>query len=274
MASGRAKPRDDPGWNMSQRSLDQVIWSILWWMCLLVAPAVLVGIELYHPAGFTNNPGMYEYVSQPQPYDPAFKALAYPGPWWWFTMHMVQTPMVVLVGIGLLMILAPVSSGDGTPAAALAWLGRLAILVFLIYYTALDSIGGFGLARSIEITEQMAASGRLSAEQVDGVRQVLNATWTDGWVGGVGSFVSKTGSWAVFIGVTLGAAALWLARKAPWPALILLLAFGWELQLSHTAFHGPIAFALLIAAALWVRWRSKHPALPDPLQSADSESPS
>ena len=33
---------------MSHRSLDQAIWSVLWWICLLGAPAVLVGIELFH----------------------------------------------------------------------------------------------------------------------------------------------------------------------------------------------------------------------------------
>lgn len=246
----------------SRRSPDQIVWGTLWWICLLLAPLVLIGIELFHPAGFTQDPGMYQYLSTSQPYDPAFNALAYPGPWWWFTLHMVQTPMVVLVGIGLLLVLGKVTSADGTPTAVLAWLARLSILVFMVYYTALDSIGGFGLARSILLTEQMAASGQLTGEQVDGVIQILNATWTDHWVGGVGSFVSQTGSWAIFIGATLAALALFVGRKAPWPALILLVAFGWELQLSHTAFHGPIAFGLLIAAALWIRWGSRSTQLP------------
>ena len=55
------------------------IWKGLWWLCLVVAPAVLVGIELFHPAGFTmtaghpHNPGMYEYLSIPEPYDPHSK---------------------------------------------------------------------------------------------------------------------------------------------------------------------------------------------------------
>ena len=45
------------------------------------APAVLVTIELFHPAGFTrtagnpNAPGMYEYLHKHEIYDPAFKAL-------------------------------------------------------------------------------------------------------------------------------------------------------------------------------------------------------
>jgi hypothetical protein len=87
-----------------------------------------------------------------------------------------------------------------------------------------------------------------------GVVSVLNATWVDPWVGGVGSFISLTGSWAIFAAALLVALALLVARKAPWPPLVLLVAFGWELQVSHTMPHGPIAFSLLIVATLWMWW--------------------
>ena len=76
---------------------NKTIWKALWWVCLFIAPLVLVIIELFHPAGFTQDPGMYQYVSQPQPYNPRFQALAYPGPHWWFWLHTIQTPMVALV---------------------------------------------------------------------------------------------------------------------------------------------------------------------------------
>ena len=56
----------------------------------------------------------------------------------------------------------------------------------------------------------------------------------------VGSFVSKTGSWAVFYATVFLALALFFAKKAPWPALVLLVGFGWELQESHTMPHGPM----------------------------------
>jgi hypothetical protein len=200
---------------------------------------------------------MYQYISEPEPYDPAFKALGYFGPHWWFTLHMIQTPMVALVAVGLFLMVRDVGEGDGAGLLALASLSKIATFLFLIYYTALDSIGGFGLARSILKTEQMSNSGTLDPSQLEGVKQVLNATWTDHWVGGVGSFISQTGSWAVFIAATLAALALLLAKRASWPPLVLLVAFGWELQLSHTAFHGPIAFALLIVSALWMRL--EHP---------------
>ena len=84
------------------------------------------------------------------------------------------------------------------------------------------------------------------------MRNVIDATWTDHWVGGVGSVISETGAWAVFVAALLAAAALLLARAAAWPALVLLVASGWELQVSHTMPHGPIAFGLLAVSALWI----------------------
>jgi hypothetical protein len=230
----------------------------LWWLCFLVAPSVLIAIELFHPAGFTKDPGMYEYLHIPQPYDPRFKALGYFGPQWWFTLHMIQTPMVCLVAVGLWLLADKVAPSDGPAATALAWLSRVATFVFIVYYTALDAIGGIGLSKSIETTEQLAREGKLTPEQVMGVTQVLNQTWVNPWVGGVGSFISQTGSWAVFFSTLFVAIALFVAEKAPWPALVLLVAFGWELQVSHTMPHGPIAFALLIISALWMWWSGRR----------------
>ena len=231
---------------------------VLWWLCLLVAPSVLITIELFHPAGFTQNPGMYEYLHEPEPYNPQFSALGYFGPQWWFTLHMIQTPMVGLVAVGLWLLADKADSSGGLAATIFAWLSRVATFVFLIYYTALDSIGGIGLGKSIEITEQLAREGKLTPEQVMGVAQVLNRTWTNEWVGGVGSFISLTGSWAVFASAVFLAFALLFTQKVPWPALILLVAFGWELQVSHTMPHGPIAFGLLIISALWIWWSGRR----------------
>lgn len=235
----------------------------LWWVCLVAAPLVLFAIELYHPAGFTRDPqksyageecvppGMFAYLSEPQPYNPCFKALAYPGPSWWFALHMIQTPMVALVAIGLWLFAGRLTQQDRSAAVGLGWLSRVATFVFLVYYTSLDSIGGSGLGRTILNTQALRDHHDLSPEQVAGVARVLDTTWVDPWVGGVGSFISLTGSWAVFASIVLLVVALLVAKKAPWPVLALLLVFGWELQLSHTNPHGPIAFAALIAAAIW-----------------------
>jgi hypothetical protein len=46
---------------------------ILWWLGLVIAPTVLIGIEPFHPQGFTDPPpGMYQYLSKPASYDPHY----------------------------------------------------------------------------------------------------------------------------------------------------------------------------------------------------------
>jgi hypothetical protein len=232
---------------------NQSVKNVLWWICLLVAPAVLLAIELFHPAGFTKTPGMYQYLSKPEPYDAQFEALGYFGPNWWFTMHMIQTPMVGLVAVGLWLMVDRIDDADGTIAAAIAWLSRAATFVFLIYYTVLDAIGGIGLGRSILQLETLQANG-MSPDQASGAMTLLNALWQDEWAGGVNSYISLTGSWAAFAAASLVALALLLARRAPWPPLIVLVGFGWELQERHAMLNGPIAFGLLIVASVWLWW--------------------
>jgi hypothetical protein len=86
---------------------------------------------------------------------------------------------------------------------------------------------------------------------------MLNTMWTDPWVGGVGSLISLTGSWAVFVAALFASIALFVSKKVSWPPLIMLIAFGWQVQLSHASMHGPIAFSLLIVAALWIWWQRR-----------------
>jgi hypothetical protein len=236
---------------------DRFMARALWWLSLVVAPLVLIALELFHPANFTKDPGMYAYLSHPEHYSPDHYALGYFGPDWWFALHMIQTPMVCLVAIGLWRLLAPVGAADGPLAMAAAWLARVAVFVFLVFYTVLDAIGGIGLGRSIVVLQDM----KLKPEQADGAIALLNRMWVDEKVGGVGSFISLGGSYAILVATVLAVAALLPARRIHWLPALLLVAFGYQLQESHAAPHGPIAFALLIAAALVMAWqRRKQPA--------------
>ena len=102
------------------------------------------------------------------------------------------------------------------PAVAAVWLARAAIFVMVIYFTVLDAIGGIGLGRSILAVQSLAAAGKLSPQQVEGAALLLNTLWVDPLVGGVGSFVSETASWAAFAASVFIAAALLLSRRAGW----------------------------------------------------------
>jgi hypothetical protein len=248
--------------------MNESIARALWWPCLVLVPAVLIGLELFHPEQFTADPGMYQYLCKPEPGDWAHAALAYPGPHWWFLLHAVQTPLIGLVAVGLWLLVRPIGELDAPLPVALAWLSRAATLIFVLYYTALDSIGGTGLGRLIINTQALGASGRLTADQVDGIALLLNTTWVDPWVGGVDSFISEVGSFAVLTASLLAAAALYLTGKATLPPLILLATFGWVLQTSHASPRGPVAFALLIVAALWMRLTHRPPAKTAPAHTS------
>jgi hypothetical protein len=232
---------------------------ILIFICLVLSPIILMGMELFHPAHFTASPGMTAYLCHPQPHDPHYDALTYFGPNWWFILHMVQTPLVVLIGIGLL-VLSDAFYRNPTyqpKAAVFSWIARVAIFFFVVYFTVLDSIGGIALGRQLIVIDQLFAAGEISGYDAHVIQRFLDVMWVDSWVGGVGSFVSLTGSWAVFIAATSLAIYLILNKKINILCFILLLGFGWELQLAHASYHGPIAFSLLALASLIYLYQSR-----------------
>lgn len=219
-------------------------------LCLVLSPLVLIGMELFHPSHFTANPGMTAYLCHPQPHDPHFTALAYFGPNWWFLLHMVQTPLIVLVGVGLLILTgAFVQNTKDQRGQIFAWIARIAIFFFVVYFTVLDSIGGISLGRQLIVIDQLFAAGEISGYDAHVIQRFLDVMWVDFWVGGVGSVVSLTGSWAVFIAAASLAIYLILNKRINLICFALLLGFGWELQLTHASFHGPIAFSLLALAS-------------------------
>jgi hypothetical protein len=165
--------------------------------------------------------------------------------------------MVGLVAVGLWLMVDGVSGADGGAPMACAWLARAAIFVFAVYFTVLDAIGGIGLGRTIVVVESL----KLDEKQLDVVKMLLNRMWTDPLVGGVGSFISLTASWAAFAAAVLIAATLLLSRRAGWVNMAVLVGFGWELQTAHASPHGPIAFALLIVAAGGLWWARRRRTL-------------
>src|SRR3954471_22376174 len=98
---------------------------------LVAAPLLLAAIELFHPAHFTLDPGMTSFLSQPQAGDPYFRAIHYFGPDWWFLLHMVQTPLVVIVAFGLLHMADTFWPDPAARYKPLAWFARLTTVIFM-----------------------------------------------------------------------------------------------------------------------------------------------
>ena len=226
-------------------------------LSLVIAPLILASIEMFHPAHFTAVPGMSNFLSHPQANDPHFKAIFYFGPDWWFLMHMIQTPLVIVVSFGLLLLTDTFGIRQNLRGSLLAWVSRIATVIFMTYYTVLDAIGGIGLGRQLIVMKEMIESGTLTPPEAERVRFFLDRMWVDPWVGGVGSVISLTGSWAVFVAAVTAAGYLVLNRRASWLAFILLIGFGWELQVAHASYHGPIAFSLLAMASALILSRKE-----------------
>ena len=159
---------------------------IMIFICLVLSPLILMGMELFHPAHFTASPGMTTYLSHPQSHDPHFDALAYFGPNWWFFLHMVQTPLVVLVGIGLLILTGVFDPNSKDQKGQIfSWIARAAIFLFVVYFTVLDSIGGIGLGRQLIVINELLSAGSISAQDAHVIQHFLDVMWVDSWVGGV-----------------------------------------------------------------------------------------
>jgi hypothetical protein len=131
-------------------------------------------------------------------------------------------------------------SGIGGP---LAWLSRIATLVFIVYYTVLDTIAGVVVGALIVHTKSWSGERRKAAEEI------VQFLFTNSGIGGVGSVISQIGSWAAFLaffGISLTVAR----RGAPLLGSFLLAAAGVLLQISHTRPYGPLSFAAVLGAAL------------------------
>ncbi len=213
--------------------------TILRRICLLGAPLVLIGIETFHPLGFTHE--VYAVLSRP--------GFLFFGPWWFSTLHTIQTPMVGVIAAGLLLLLAGLSG-------LWAWVARGAALVWVVYYSVLDSIQGIFLGWII------AKSLDAPAETQRFVATLTQDMYTDRVIGGVSSVVSLTGSWAFLVAAIATALAL-AQRGAPlWPLFALVLA-GPIIQLSHAHPYGPVGFSLVFLAALGLeRWLASQPTRP------------
>jgi hypothetical protein len=208
-------------------------------LTLVAAPAVLLVIEIFHPHGFSAD--VYNYLVHTH--------TLYFGPVWWTALHAVQTPMVGAVGGGLFLA----TRGMRGP---LVWLTRIATLVFVIYYTALDTLGGVGVGVLIDHTRHWTGPARQTAAQL------VQFLFTNTAVGGTGSVLSETASWAALL--AFSGVALCLARAGgPLLASFLLAAGGILIEIAHTRPYGPVGFTcVLLAGAAITRWRAQLGSIP------------
>lgn len=182
---------------------------------LLVAPPLaLATLEIFHP--------------QPDETPQALLDVAT----WFAVFHAIQLVLVGLVGLSVLLLAD--SYGYAT-----AWTTRLGIGVFLVFFSAYDTVAGIatGLA--------MRSARDLSTAQQQGVFEVVK-DWPALGIPFALSIVGTLG-WVVAVGGLAFAARRQGAPRREWVLIGLAALF---LMAGHPAPQGTLAFGSLFVAAL------------------------
>jgi hypothetical protein len=210
---GGAFPRADRTWPMPV-PLRRVL--------LLVPPLLLAGLEVLHP----------------QP-DETVQALL-DASTWFASFHVIQLALTGLVGLSVLLLAD--SFGRAT-----AWVTRLGVGVFLVFFSAYDAVAGIatGLA--------MRSARDLSAVQQEGVFEVVK-DWPAVGPPFALSIVGTLG-WVAAVGALALAARRQGAPRREWLLIALAAVF---LLGGHPFPQGTLAFGCLFVAALLREWATER----------------
>ena len=181
---------------------------------LLVPPLLLAGLEVVHPQPQMNVQALMDAST------------------WFATFHAIQLGLIGLVGLSVLLLAD--SFGRAT-----AWATRIGIGMFLVFFSAYDTLAGIGTGLA------MRSARTLSAAQQEGVFLIVKD-----WPGLAAPFalsILGTGGWVVAVGALALAARRQSAPRREW----ILLVFAAVLLLGGHPFPwGTLAFGCFFIAAL------------------------
>jgi hypothetical protein len=181
---------------------------------LLVPPLLLAGLEVVHPQPQMNVQALMDAST------------------WFATFHAIQLGLIGLVGVSVLLLAD--SFGRAT-----AWATRIGIGMFLVFFSAYDTLAGIGTGLA------MRSARTLSAAQQEGVFLIVKD-----WPGLAAPFalsILGTAGWVVAVGALALAARRQAAPRREW----ILLVFATVLLLGGHPFPwGTLAFGCFFIAAL------------------------
>jgi hypothetical protein len=198
-------------------------------LLLFGAPLTVGILGIWHPVDPGTSP--YQIVAD--------------SPTWWTVLHVLQLPLFGLLALAVATLVA------GLPGKA-AFVSKVGLAFFVIFYTALDSVTGIASG----IIAQEARD--LPADQVAVIEPMVNSLFLGG---GPYTFIPVLGilGWVV----ATGAAAVALRYNGVSRLPIVLLAFSAIFfGMTHEPPFGPIGMAALIGAIAMIEfaphryWRS------------------
>jgi hypothetical protein len=187
---------------------------------LLAPPLLLAGLEIVHPQPDENAQALMDVST------------------WFAGFHVIQLVLTGLVGLSVLLFADSFGRAN-------AWVTRIGVGVFLVFFSAYDAVAGMGTGLA------MRSARDLSAVQQEGVFDVvkdwpavgppfaLSIVGTLGWVAAVGALAltARRQGAPRLEWIFLGLAAVFLLGGHPFPA-------------------GTAAFGCFFVAALWHELRA------------------
>jgi hypothetical protein len=178
---------------------------------LLLLPPIALGIlGIFHPVGPGHSP--FHIVSE--------------SPTWWTVLHILQLPLLALVALSVYLVVA------GFPGRA-AMVSRAGLAVFVVFYTAYDSITG--IASGIIVQETRS----FSSEEQSVAEPLVNSLFLGG---GPYTFITALAMLGWIISTIAAAVAMSRVGVARLPVGLMVLAaiaFG----ITHEPPFGPIGMA-------------------------------
>lgn len=191
----------------------------------MLVPLLLGAVQLNHPTGFTAEvfAGLRSVVDD------------------WLTLHLLQLPLVGLMGLAVLLLTAGLT---GWPAA----LSRAAAGVFVVFSTAADAVSGLSVGTVIQQARW------LPTEEQAAVGAAVQRLYFDPLVGGALSVVGILGAIGWLVAMLAAAAALYRAGAGLW-SVGLLTASGVLVAVSQAPPFGPLGMLSFALAGFLLEWR-------------------
>lgn len=153
-------------------------------------------------------------------------------------LHIGQLFLIAGLACSIWLLVEGIESRAATVARAL-------ILPYVILYTTLDAVAGIAMGTVVrEANALPAADQAVAGRLIDNVREET-----------VSGYVFYFGTSLVWLAAIV-AVAVALRKRAPWPALGLLVLGAAIFGVAHPQPTGPIGMALFFAGVVWLeRWR-------------------
>lgn len=189
-------------------------------MLLLVPPLLLAVLEILHPQPDENVQALMDVST------------------WFAAFHLIQLALTGLVALSVLLL-------ADSFGRARAWVTRLGIGIFLVFFSAYDAVAGIGTGLA------MRSARDLSSVQQEGVFEVVK-DWPALGAPFALSIVGTLG-WAVAVGALALAAR---SQRAPRREWIFIGLAAVSLMVGHPFPGGTLAFGSLFIAALLHEFRA------------------